>query len=97
MGFRFRSHVLVGCVRYATRQVFGIRTVSLFSSIIDRLVLLGRTESEQTSVWFMDIATALYTSGNWVGKGDSLMEGTGGRRKGQIRRINSEVAEVCVC
>ena len=78
MSFRFRSHVLVGCVRDVICLVFGIRTVSSSSSsIIDRLVLLGRTESERTSVWFMDIATALYTSGNWAGKGDSLMEGMG--------------------
>ena len=69
--------MLVGCVRDVICLVFGIRTVSSSSSIIDRLVLLGRTESERTSVWFMDIATALYTSGNWAGKGDSLMEGMG--------------------
>ena len=29
----------------------------------------------------MDIATALYTSGNWAGKGDSLTEGIGAGAK----------------
>ena len=72
MNFRFRSHVLVGYGRDVIYLVFGIRTVSFSSSIIGRLVLLGRTESERTSVWFMDIASALYTSGNRVGKATAL-------------------------
>ena len=75
--FSAGSRVLVGCVRDVMCLVFGNGTVSFFSSIIYRLVLLGRTESERTRVWVMDIATALYTSGNWAGKGDSLMEGMG--------------------
>ena len=81
MTFRLGSHVSAGCVRDVICLVFGIRTVSFSSFITDRMVLLGRSESEQSRVWVMDIATALYTSGNWVGKGDSLMEGMGAGAK----------------